>query len=146
MRAPEHNDAKRCTAASPGRSKQSAVSSEQPEPAAEPQQPVASSQSQKKKRSQHNRQLNHYFEMAQLCNVQTERPSKKYAGIDPKDHTKRNNQRPDLVLVAHFGNGSVLADVRGLGHCVSQPSSYRLANMLNMLGMLKCPNTDLIIP
>ncbi len=62
------------------------------------------------KDTQHNRQLNHYFDL--LCHVQTARSSKKYAGIDPKDHTKRSNQRPDLV--AHFGNGSVLADVRRL--------------------------------
>jgi len=61
--------------------------------------------------TQHNRNLNHHADFSVLCNVRTERGSKRYAGVDPRDPTKRTNHRPDLVL--HFGNGTVIADVRG---------------------------------
>jgi hypothetical protein len=55
MRTPDHNDANRCTAASPGRSKQSAVSSEQPEPATEPQQPVATEAARARRKKDRNK-------------------------------------------------------------------------------------------
>ena len=94
------------------------------------------------KDTQHNRQLNHYFDLAQLCNVQTERSSKKYAGIDPKDPSKRNNQRPDLV--AHFGNGSVLADVRGLDPLCKSALELPLGKYAEYAGNAKVSKYSLI--
>ena len=73
------------------------------------------------------------------------RPSarrKKYAGIDPKDHTKRNNQRPDLV--AHFGNGSVLADVRGLDPLCKSALELPLGKYAEYAGNAKVSKYSLI--
>ena len=61
---------------------------------------------------EHNNFQYSYLELADLCNVPNEKSSKKYAGVDPKDPTKLNKQRPDMVF--HFANGSHLADVRGV--------------------------------
>jgi hypothetical protein len=92
--------------------------------------------------TQHNRNLNHHFDFSALCNVRTERGSKKYAGVDKHDPTKRNNQRPDLVL--HFGNGSVVADVRGIDPLCKSALDLPIGNYAEYAGNAKVSKYALI--
>ena len=92
--------------------------------------------------TQHNRNLNHHFDFATLCDVRTERGSKKYAGVDKHDPNKRNNQRPDLVL--HFGNGSVVADVRGIDPLCESALSLPFGKYAEYAGNAKVSKYSLI--
>ena len=85
---------------------------------------------------EHNNFQYSYLELADLCNVPNEKSSKKYAGVDPKDPTKLNKQRPDMQM-GHIWRMCVEST-----QCAILRSSFRSVNMPNTQGINRFPSTN----